>query len=116
MIKLNKKTYKYIYEKLINKGIWHLCHDCTKCFGSCKANPIFMSNLHEVPPPKNDSIIFCDKFKANIIRYSTGDTIYCHDFEDCCGCFYFKKSNPNKLRCNECGKKYTLEKLKQLTK
>jgi len=41
------------------------------------------------------------------------DIIYCHDFADCCGCFYLNVEKPDVFICNECGFEITLKKLKE---
>jgi len=37
--------------------------------------------------------------------------IHCHQFEDCCGCFYYDKSKPEIVICNECGKEFSKEEM-----
>ena len=49
-------------------------------------------------------------------KYDTGDVIYCHDFADCPGCFYFDVEKPEEYICNECGLKTTLEEIKMKQK
>ena len=48
-----------------------------------------------------------------MLKYETGDMIYCHDYADCCGCFYFNTDSPDVYICNECGFETTLEELKK---
>jgi len=37
--------------------------------------------------------------------------IHCHQFENCCGCFYYEISKPEIVICNECGKDFSKEEM-----
>jgi len=69
--------YKYIEE---NKGkIWHLCNGCNYNPGDCEGSPIFMCNLHEVPPPDNDAVIICESFVKKKTKFPEHGKNYSFD-------------------------------------